>query len=206
MELYTYQPLLPSPSSIRLLRLLPGADETEIRCRISNHYLVPGRPFEEYEALSYVWGATNTTQRILIEVGDEEPGDGLDEELVYLEVTVNLHAALLHLRRPNSHRLLWVDAICINQKDLAEREQQVQIMGRIYSMAKTVVVWLGEEPDESSSDLTNVGASRQDDLGVPHQGTDEGWEELCAQQDWDGKLGSLSALAQRPWFRRIWVS
>ncbi|KAK3985885.1 heterokaryon incompatibility protein-domain-containing protein [Cladorrhinum sp. PSN332] len=58
-----------------------------------------------------------------------------------------LRRALRHLRsfyRPNPLRI-WVDALCINQSDLAERNQHVRMMGDIYAQAENVRVWLGEE-------------------------------------------------------------
>lgn len=205
MERYAYKSLLPGPNSIRLLQLLPGDDKAEIRCRISDHYLIQEPLSEDYEALSYVWGDPNVTRRILLEAGDQDLRDGLDQELLYLEVTVNLHTALLHLRRSDSNRLLWIDAICINQIDLAEREEQVQIMSSIFSAAKRVVVWLGGDLDDSITDINGVNASRQNDCNVLHQATDAGWEDVYTQEDWDSKFASFPALARRPWFQRIWV-
>ncbi len=38
---------------------------------------------------------------------------------------------------------LWIDAICINQKDTPERNAQVEMMAQIYQSAKSVFVWLG---------------------------------------------------------------
>jgi hypothetical protein len=61
-----------------------------------------------------------------------------------LPVTASLHAALLRLRNRSIERIIWVDAVCINQQDLKEREQQVHSMAKIYGKAKRVIVWLGE--------------------------------------------------------------
>ncbi|KAK2057545.1 hypothetical protein LY76DRAFT_657086, partial [Colletotrichum caudatum] len=44
--------------------------------------------------------------------------------------------------------LLWADALCINQKDVPGRNQQVRMMGDIYAAARSAVIWLGEEPGE----------------------------------------------------------
>ncbi|KAM0540538.1 hypothetical protein ACHAPJ_013586 [Fusarium lateritium] len=64
-----------------------------------------------------------------------------------LSISGNLHAALRALRRSDVHRLIWADAICINQNDVEERSQQVRLMGKIFSGACQVIVWLGEEGD-----------------------------------------------------------
>jgi hypothetical protein len=59
------------------------------------------------------------------------------------EVTVNLWEALRHLRYPERRRVIWVDALCINQEDTLERNHQVNQMGRIYGEADCVIAWLG---------------------------------------------------------------
>ncbi|KIM96986.1 hypothetical protein OIDMADRAFT_169760, partial [Oidiodendron maius Zn] len=61
-------------------------------------------------------------------------------------VTQNLYHALASLRYEKETRVLWVDAICINQVDNAEREAQVPQMRNIYGSANRVVVWLGTTP------------------------------------------------------------
>lgn len=62
----------------------------------------------EYEALSYVWGPTSPAERMVL--------DGKE-----INITPNLASALRQLRWPSSKRLLWVDALCINQGDLEEK-------------------------------------------------------------------------------------
>lgn len=89
-----------------------------------------------YEALSYCWG------------------DEKDKLLVFCDgqpfpVTQNLESALRQLRLPNEDRVLWVDALCINQADLSERAYQVDHMREVYRMAARVVIWLGNDDDDS---------------------------------------------------------
>lgn len=83
----------------------------------------------EYEALSYVWGSTSGSRDIVV--------NG-----TILSVTNNLFEALGYLRDAVCTRTLWIDALCINQKDDAEKNIQVAMMGRIYSQASIVLVWL----------------------------------------------------------------
>jgi hypothetical protein len=59
--------------------------------------------------------------------------------------TTNFAAGLRRLRRESQARVLWIDQICINQKNTLERSQQVNIMGCIYRQAQHVVMWLGED-------------------------------------------------------------
>jgi hypothetical protein len=138
---YCYSPL-PGPGSIRLLRLMAHTDENaRIECRLFDY---PLQELEEraclYEALSYVWGGSDKPHSISI--------GGY-----YLPITANLYAALLHLRDRLIERIIWVDAICIDQDNQTERAQQVQSMAKIYCKANRVIVWLGEAAADSDQAL-----------------------------------------------------
>lgn len=78
-----------------------------------------------------------------------------------MEVGVNLHLALHQLRNETSSRVIWADAVCINQSDVEERSEQVALMGEIFRRAYQVVVWLGPEP--TSHKGNDVGASDNND-------------------------------------------
>ena len=80
-----------------------------------------------YEALSYTWGDGEADSSIFI--------DGC-----VFRVRTNLHHALGILRNENNVRILWVDALCIDQSHNTERGQQVSQMGRVYSNAKDVLI------------------------------------------------------------------
>ncbi|RDL30488.1 Heterokaryon incompatibility protein [Venustampulla echinocandica] len=100
-----------------------------------------------YEALSYTWGTPEEPLSIQVN-GTEVP------------VTRNLHVALQHLRGETSEVVLWVDALCINQMDDAEKIEQVNMMREIYACAKSTRVWLGpadETSDEIMVQLARIG-------------------------------------------------
>lgn len=193
---YTYSPLLPGHRSIRLLRLHPSSvSDAPIQCQLFNYSLTfPRRSFHLYECLSYVWGSSENKQHILI-----------DGKL--FNITQNLHAALIRLRDAYIDRIMWVDAICMNQDDVKERTHQVKSMAMIYAYASRVVVWLGEEADESSATMekirieanTRIRQRSWDRISVPvrpdHQKTEE-----CTIEN------ALLSFLRRPWFRRVWVS
>jgi hypothetical protein len=61
-----------------------------------------------------------------------------------IEVRENLFAALWHLRSETETKVLWIDALCINQEDVVERGAQVNMVGEIYSHAVQVRAWLGQ--------------------------------------------------------------
>lgn len=133
MSQYHYSPLLSGLGSIRLLRLLPHEDETaDIQCELFEYSLQNScQGTHLYEALSYVWG--NPDEKLPIFIHEHS-----------FDVTVNLRAALSRLRNHSIERILWVDAICINQIDDDEKSEQVSKMGEVYSGATKVYAWLGE--------------------------------------------------------------
>jgi len=132
---FKYQRLSDPTGQIRLIRLLPGEKEQEIQCRIGSAKISSDSPFE---AISYCWGDPNDT--VAITCNDAT-----------LAITKSLHSALQHFRLPDKSRVLWTDAICINQSDDIEKGHQVGLMREIYGQAKCVLIWLG--PEENGSHL-----------------------------------------------------
>ncbi|KAK8025069.1 hypothetical protein PG990_002892 [Apiospora arundinis] len=128
---------------IRLLRVIPkNQNNVQIRCEIVGAQLQGSMP--KYAALSYVWGDAADTEEIVV---DGQP----------FQATRSLNSALQQFRASYTRNgcnslLLWADAVCINQQDLAERGQQVSMMGLIYAKATLVISWLG-----SSTELTALG-------------------------------------------------
>ncbi|KAK8093282.1 HET-domain-containing protein [Apiospora kogelbergensis] len=201
MAQFTYQPLDATGRQIRLLDLLPSSGA--VRCRLRHASL--DAP-ERYESLSYSWGSPEMTVKILV--------NGLG-----FLVTPNLHTALQHLREDSTGRLrtLWVDAICINQSDMAEKEVQVPLMRDIYMSCQRTVIWLGRH------DLFTKTALE----AVEFMASRSGEEERLNFYEWrmvrrgglkSGALGHIryiadalhsaaafNALFGRPWFTRIWV-
>ncbi|KAK2774136.1 heterokaryon incompatibility protein [Colletotrichum kahawae] len=87
-------------------------------------------------ALSYVWGDPTPTATIKV--------DGQ-----YLPIGSNLQASLLRLREDEAMSWFWVDAICINQENQDERNQQTAQMRDIFAQAASVHIWLGPASDNS---------------------------------------------------------
>jgi len=107
------------PDYIRLLYLEAGLDQTPICCKLVSTSLHASPP---YEALSYTWASLELESTIIC--------DGLP-----LPVTHHLFKALQYLRRPEQERIMWIDAVCIDQKNDKERAKQVGIMKNIYTKA-----------------------------------------------------------------------
>jgi hypothetical protein len=132
---FEYEPL--KEEEIRLIKLHPATNRSDnIECSIFITSLkkddTPRNDTDQYEALSYFWGTATDTRQILLE-GQK------------FKVTKNLNSALRHIRLSDAERIIWVDAICINQANKKERKEQVTLMGRIYRNASCDLLWLGED-------------------------------------------------------------
>ena len=133
-----YRPLDSQSQQIRLLRILPSTEfDAPLHCSIAIASLEADPP-PVYQALSYVWGDLEQNAEINIEGTDGPTTIGL-----------NLSLAIRYIRHDSNIVVLWVDALCINQEDCQERMQQVRMMGLVYSGAKEVIAWLGEEDDDT---------------------------------------------------------
>ncbi|KAL8942688.1 MAG: hypothetical protein Q9211_001286 [Gyalolechia sp. 1 TL-2023] len=139
---HAYEGLELAFSEFRILSLSPSANrEDDIRCILrKTNFKTNLEVGPRYEALSYAWG--NASEKRLIYVNDQP-----------FSVTINLDIALRYLRKTNVARDLWIDAICINQDDIAEKTHQVNIMRLMYSVASRVLIWLGE----SDKDIRKAG-------------------------------------------------
>jgi len=146
-----YEPLSRDRRAIRLVEILPPtAEEQTVRCR---HIVTSLEDKPSYVALSYVWGdATDTTDIVLndkITPVTKGSASALQHIWCSMYPLTSTHSSTTGHSENPSHILstfpskLWIDAMCINQDDLAERSSQVELMGDIYSRANKVIVWLG---------------------------------------------------------------
>ncbi|ORY05810.1 heterokaryon incompatibility protein-domain-containing protein [Clohesyomyces aquaticus] len=196
--LYHYHEL--HDGQIRLLQLLPGSHSSPIICSLT---VVDIKHSPQYEALSYVWGDPSITEEIEC--------DGRR-----LNVTVNLRDALRRFRYTDRVRLLWADAVCIDQANEAEKVKQVMMMGHIYWRAIQVTVWIGEDIEEDVKlgahaavrlmrsciqEYEAIVSLYRDANKIPRIGSDavpSGSDERWA---WE----ALRRLLNRPYFKRVWV-
>jgi Heterokaryon incompatibility protein (HET) len=136
---------------------------------------------DHYTALSYAWGDATDTRTIWV---NESP----------IQVTANLYAALNDLQDEIRVLRLWADALCINQQDDEEKNRQVMMMGRIYTLAHHTVIYLGPLTVASEA-LLKALASRT--------GTEE--EVIIGDLDRSTIDSGRLDLLRRPWFNRVWV-
>ncbi|KAH7255102.1 heterokaryon incompatibility protein-domain-containing protein [Fusarium redolens] len=118
-------------------------------------------------------------------------------------VTKNLAIALRHLRDECQVVVIWADAICINQQDLDEKATQVPRMTEIYNKSKKVIIWLGEEAEDSCYAMNFIhGIDRRLASRAPRLREDY----LAMAQAFDDRaLRAINRLLQRPWWSRAWI-
>lgn len=191
----------PALKSIRLIELLPAErDCSTIRIHLRTASLNDENR-ERYEAISYCWGDLKDTMPVFC----------MGENPIW--VTRSLWIALRRIRLKDRIRLLWADAICINQKDNDEKAWQVAMMTDIYKSADQVLIWLGEKADEShllASFIPRLlhakslkdAARDQRDL---YELRKEDYDAYRLPTKLDRRYLAFLRLLNRPWFRRVWI-
>lgn len=229
---HLFLPLDPASRDIRFLRLHAGANDAPIECSLGHTVLDQlSSKFVPYLALSYCWGDTHDT--VNIDLGF--PTADESHIIQKFRITRNLHAALLALRSSTESRILWIDAICISQDDPKEKTHQVGLLSLIFSYARDVVVWLGEEDRDSNIIMRAQylaravlldqvdSTSKAIPIDLANEELVRTWWKLfiaSATEDEDLRIDipsrhedavckalydSIDQFLQRPWFRRIWV-
>ncbi|KAJ4300998.1 hypothetical protein N0V90_003087 [Kalmusia sp. IMI 367209] len=146
----------------------------------------PGIP-KSYEALSWSWGAASWDSQIKIDK------DGVR---FFFNVPQTLIEAFRALRKKKTERVLWVDAISIDQKNDDEKSQQVPMMSEIYGGAKSVCVWLGEGDADSKIAFEFI---QNEVIKL------EDFDKLCEGLEAAPKWNAMFSLMKRPWFSRRWI-
>lgn len=134
-ESYSYKPLAQDNSNIRVLLIHPGTFDDEIQVQLMTVPFNGPKRKLPYEAWSYTWGSPEDPKAVQVNVKDA---------IQLITVTRNCLEAIRYLRRNDKPRMVWIDAICINQAHLDERTRQVAIMRDIYARALRVVVGLDQ--------------------------------------------------------------
>ncbi|KAH7347428.1 heterokaryon incompatibility protein-domain-containing protein [Plectosphaerella cucumerina] len=230
---FDYQPL--GDRQIRILRLRPSADDTsplhgdlfisnldDLPTPLKPNSPIPSEPLDPsrqtcYDAISYAWGPSALTDAFITPHGS-------------IPITTSLASVLRRVRpdSPTDHDnpLFWADAICINQADTSEKEQQVTLMGAIYASAARVICDLGEGSPDAHLVLDAMANYRRRNVrrGLPMgqgdwpllEGPDAAAvmsipyptaEEADATPEVEeGSLAAaFDAFLSLPWFRRLWV-
>jgi hypothetical protein len=127
-----------------------------------------------------------------------------------IKATVNLDDALSHIRDRDRSRLVWADAVCINQYDDTEKGHQVKRMGSVYENAEEVLVWLGKDTEGIAEDCFNL---IRETTGYLHHQLEiyGGIKEIpiitleCPISFDKSRWAKYQELVTMPWFSRLWV-
>ena len=216
---------LPAHTAIRLLRVQQSEQDLassaqapgfsiELSCSLS---VVDLDANPRYNCLSYCWGNPRGDSSDNGMPTSPQADGTILVDRKRISIKRNLYDALVQLWAiaPTKLDPIWIDAICINQQDVGERNRQVQLMRRIYSAAEEVLVWLGPANKEealATSTLQSLASvpiekrtgpvieklknKRPDEsiyafLGIPH----------VTEVD----LVPLRRFYERAWFKRVWV-
>jgi hypothetical protein len=188
---YKYAEVDSSSGQIRLLRIHRQLFFVgHLRCSVEIAQL---DNVLQYEALSYRWGFGSS-------------GSKLQYRTIYvdgksLEVPKSAWELLHALSSLYGDRLVWIDAICINQKDVTEKAAQIPLMDQIYSKAQRTIVWPGDNFD------SGMAARMLHRLFLAdYQFDAEDEEFLSLFEDEVGRIGwrAIITLFENPYFSRIW--
>ncbi len=207
---YVYQPLK-HKGSIRLIRLAPSESvSAHLQCRLVHSHLAH-YPDIHHECISYAWGPATLTAT-------------LDIEGRVKMITETLAEALRAFRKTDKPRILWADAVCIDQDNATEKGSQVGMMNEIYAYADCVLVWLGPPDDRTAHvyDLLTHLCAVSAEYGIKQERitfgdwlVNETWDEaapilpehkkkldsIASDYDFHGMDGFYG----RSWFTRKWI-
>ncbi|KAK4893648.1 hypothetical protein LTR27_008117 [Elasticomyces elasticus] len=183
---YCYEPLASDVASVRLVTLDPPGTSQQLCLHLQNYRLEPSTI---YTALSYEWGPPEPSQEVVV--------DG-----VTFIVRRNLWICLKELKQSGrATKPIFIDAICIDQCNIPERNSQVQLMSDIYRGAKEVLVWLG--PAAGKSDVLFDICNADDTLWTTESNSIAG-HDFVGINTFE-LADSLDELLSRSYWSRLWI-
>ena len=211
-EDHAYQALNP-----RLIRLLHIIDTSS--AEMTTGYALVTVSLDEtptYTALSYTWGCPFSPQdQHSVQWPNHESCIMLTNGQT-LSMGQNLFSAISKLQSLKLYGYYWIDAICINQSDLKERNTQVAMMGDIYARAANVLIWLGDEDWNSKvamvfveqfiPKLRELQVREGRDRNLSYSVSDPSlWDRLGEPRVPDEMFEGLAKFLDRAWFKRAWT-
>jgi len=194
----------------RLLQLLPGCEDSDLIGELV-HVRLQENPI--YEAISYTWadesGIVNHSGNLFIKSSN-----------MIMKITSNCEAALRRFRNELDAKFLWVDSVCVDQKNLLERSEQVELMTRIYKQAQRVLVFIGNPLHDDLQDYDELFDYIRTELcrgggvkRIKRQPDSEKFNSICdilsiASNNCSYRLrlrDTLVKFLSYSWFHRIWV-
>lgn len=185
-----YAPLAKSTKQLRLVTILPAEDRDALECLLEFADLGPGS-HPSYETISYCWGDSDVRSFILVNGAS-------------VSVPKSSAAALKRMRLTHARRVVWLDAICINQRDDQERSQQVAMMGDIYRHGVRNLICLGEQNiDQALQSVKAILDEIRADPGCLKRMRNEAgtWQYADTSMTAEYDVAALVELFSIGWFR-----
>ena len=192
-QVYEYRPLSREQKETRVLKLLPSEIwDATLKGSLQTRTLemtaqgIASFIAEPFETVSYRWD--NFT-----EISPDSMQKHVLVDGYHIDINDNLESFLRHRREPETVVSLWVDAICINQTDLTEKNGQIPLMGIIYNVSRATTIWLGpasHDSDRAMNMIHKLGS------GSPY------WKMPLLARD---TLTAVKCLLNRSWWTRIWI-
>lgn len=209
-------------NEIRLLTFSPTTSPDQmISCEITHHVR---SACPEYEALSYTWGnltrrkailcngktlmVTESCEAALRALRDRQERSTNKSSSGLSGLTRSLSELLWEstdraVEAPKANSKIWIDAICINQSDMVERNGQVAQMGTIFGRASQTVVFLGEFGEDAAFitkllDAHSQSTKLKDLLARGPEIPDINGQDSSPTTPWHDFF-------RRHWFTRTWI-
>jgi hypothetical protein len=185
---YAYSPL--SSGQIRLAAVTKIDDDLSVSLHVIDFGAAPA-----YITLSYCWEGQVQDNVVMC--------DGRD-----LHVTQNVVAILNYLAITYPRHWFWIDAICIDQDNKAEKNVQVPLMRKIYERSLRMVAWIGRKDEDIAAtiqDLPNMFTKARDHVGEPIGRDEAYWRAYGILTRRPSVWFGLYKILLQPWFRRLWV-
>jgi hypothetical protein len=185
------------PRDIRLLRIKRKALFRVLECEIIVHNLDEPEHTISYQAISYTWAKEKRTHAISV--------DGH-----HFKVTPTVYDILNDRRSWTNSPVIWIDSICIDQSDNAEKSIQVPLMREIYESAVDVLICLGKAPDAGRavyliSNINMALISSSYDPGCEDEVIARLWNDQRSKLFGDPFLLALARMVSRSYWERIWT-
>jgi len=184
LSAYRYGAL--APGEIRLLKLSKSTPWSPVRCELTPVVLDEAPPFE---TISYTWGVQSGTKLLILD----------NKQFVVSERVYDIvhdRASCLMTRH------IWIDSVCINQRDEEEKSSQVQLMRNIYGSSYQTVIWLGYAPDANDAIGLLAHIARRIELDDAVERRSRPLNQLTVESpDWP----ALTGLIKNDYWSRCWV-
>ena len=193
-------PFLPlADSDCRLLRIHKGSKKEDLSCSLETHDVEAG--VHSYTAISYAWGPP------------EAPHFQCYVDGFPFSIRHNAHSILRQLQHDDEDVLVWLDALCINQRDKTEKSAQIRLMYRIYQGAHRTAIWLGEADDSTESvlnyantlDVVKLLDEVKNAASRDRRAKVFLLDELASHSEITTLVNGIGRIFRATWFSRVWI-